>query len=241
MSPTPDHTWPRPASLLRAVVLLTALCACASCLTFKTEVGLDADATQGALGFSPELERRMIFTYESRIYEEAGDSLRAAERLEKKLADYPTAAKGAKQTAYDAEKALVHNQLGTHYYHLGRHRDALEHYRKSLELSERHGIAHGIVVNSANIGQVALRMAEGWAGRPGAAKQAGPVLQEAHRLETKALALIEAPPSAEGETPAPYPHPEYRVYLRAGLAALGQQAAALGVALPTSPTPTTED
>ena len=232
MSARPDRIQPRQAALLSL-----ALTCCCSCLTFETQVAIDKDATQAAKGFSPEIERRMIFTYESRIYEEAEDYLRAIASLKERLAEYPRTPPKSKQVVFKSEKALLNNQIATCEFRLGRYRDALRHYQESLKLAQELKIVHGVVVNSANIGQVVLRMLDNVADKPHAASQAQSWVNLANRVQSAALALIAEPkpsdakPDESGETPE-YPHREYRMYLRSNLAALAQRAAALGVRMP---------
>ena len=198
-------------------------------LTIKTEVALGENATQAAKGFDPEMERRMIFTFDSRIYESAEDYLRAIDGLERRLGECPEDPAKGKRDAVNAEKALLFNQIATYETHLGRYGDALGHYRDSLRLAEELELVHGIVVNSANTGQVVLRLLGRCHERTSPAPQAQAWLDEARKAQARALALIEE--LAKSDDEPDYAHPEYRVYLQSNLAALAQRASALGLEL----------
>lgn len=220
-----------------ALICILLVCTGSACLTFETQVAIDDDATQAAKGFSPDMERRMILTYQSRIYEDAEDYVRAVERLKDRLAEYDQAPNKSKQLVAQSEKALLYNQMATCEFQLGRYADALDHYQESLRLAHELKIVHGIVVNSANIGQVVLRMLDSAPGGPDGASQAQRLLAMAYGTQRDALELIAEPTrsNATPEEPAPtpeYPHREYRLYLRSNLAAIAQRAAALGVTLP---------
>lgn len=213
-SPRRERRYRAPAALLCAL-------ACSSCITLKHDVPLGEGASQSARGFSPQAERRMIYTYVGRIYESVEDYPHAIDFFKKKLGEYPTDLASGQRAIVDAERAVILNQMGTYAYRLGRYDEALNYFRRSLRLTREQNILHGEVVNSANIGKVVVQAIAGASAMSEGARRR---LVEAAQDQRRALKLIDESPE--------YRHPEYRVYLRANLAALAQHAAALGVMLP---------
>ena len=200
------------------------LLCCCSCLTIKQDIGLSDKASQAARGFTPETETRMIYTYVGRIYESVEDYPQAIAYFERKLEAYPKKPKASQRVLVNSEKSVILNQMGGYAYGMGDYKAALEYYRKSLALAAELEVVHGEVVNSANMGRVALRMLAGAGAERARSLGAATMLPEAARAQRRALERIDAADN--------YPYPEYRLYLRANLAALAQQAAALGMVLP---------
>ena len=216
-SPRQARRYVAPAALLCAL-------ACGSCITLKHDVQLGKGASQSARGFSPQAERRMIYTYVGRIYESVEDYPHAIDFFKKKLEEYPSDLASDQRTIVDAERAVILNQMGTYAYRLGRYDEALNYFRRSLRLTREQKILHGEVVNSANIGKVVVQALAGASEDEAMSEGASGRLVEAAQAQRRALKLIDESPE--------YPRPEYRVYLRANLAALAQYAAAQGVMLP---------
>ena len=224
---------PASLDLMRGRALLPAalLLCCCSCLSFRPDVALDADASQAARGFKPEGERRMIYTYVGRIYATVGDYPRAIQSFQQKLDAYPKHVKSSQRDLVSSEKSVILNQMGTYAFRLGKYESALRYYRESLRLASEVKVVHGEVVNSANIGQVVLRMLTAAPADAAQPAGAGRLLKEAYRAQAQALKRIDDSPE--------YRHPEYRLYLRSSMAGLAHRAAALGVILPLS-SPTEE-
>ncbi len=220
---TPSRS-PRQKRRYTACAALLCALACGSCITLKHDVQLGKNASQSARGFSPQAERRMIYTYVGRIYESVEDYPHAIDFFKKKLDAYPTHPASGQRAIMDAERAVVLNQMGTYAYRLGRYDEALNYFRRSLRLTREQDILHGEVVNSANIGKVVVQALAGASEREALSEGASGRLVEAAQAQRRALKRIDESPE--------YRHPEYRVYLRANLAALAQHAAAIGVMLP---------
>ncbi len=205
------------------------LLACSSCLTLRHEVKMGPGASQAARGFSPQAERRMIYTYIGRIYASVEDYPHAIEFFEKKLREYPRDMSSDQRKIVDPEKAVIYNQMGAYAFRLGRYRQAWKYFREALRLAREQKVLHGEVVNAANLGQVALRLLEGAGPAEAESLGARKLLTEAARAQRAALARMDASPE--------YSYPEYRVYLLANLAALAELAAPLRIVLPIKPTP----